>query len=186
MKTLTLTAYWRPRNAAPGEFQETFPVRFATRRYEQSPWVPERVREPRRYDNESAARLLVGRIRRVVEFMDVTELKPSRRLYRLFPWGKGLPAYADHTLLWHDGEKRLLMTTEPYGRPQHLGAPAGWRVLAMPPGHGLWMPLDPDGYVPTEFIWLTPIDGGMALKALAERLMLAKVQQEVSSLPIGH
>ncbi len=40
IKTLTLTAYRRPRNAAPSEFQETFPVRSTTRRrYEQSPRV---------------------------------------------------------------------------------------------------------------------------------------------------
>ena len=43
MKTLTLSAYWRPRGAAPGHYQESFPVRLTTWRYERSPWVPENI-----------------------------------------------------------------------------------------------------------------------------------------------
>lgn len=149
--------------------------------------MPKSVREPQRYDHAEAAQQSLSRIRRVIEFMDRTELLPSPRLFRLFPWSRGLPGYADHTLLWRDAEKRLLMTTEPYGMPERLMAPPpGWRALALPPGYGLWTALDPDGYAPTGFIWLTPIDGGVDLEALAGRLMVAKAQEEMRSLPTCH
>jgi len=171
MKSLTLSAYWRSRNGGPGCHEETFPVRFTVRRYEQSPWVPENLSALERYDHEITARQTSSRIRRVIAFMDHTELLPSRRLFQLFPLGRGLPGYADHTLLWRDAEQRWLMTTEPYGMPEHLTAPEGWQVRAMPPTFGLWKAPLPDGTAETACLWLTPVHGGVDLAALAGRLM---------------
>ncbi len=185
MKSLTLTAYWRSRDVRPGEFQETFPVRFDVRRYEQNPWVPAKLHEPRRYDSEYAAQLALGRIRRIIEFMDTTGLQPSTDLDRLFPSGRGLPNYADHTQLWRDAERRLLLTTEPYYLPKRLSTPPGWRAVALPPGYGLWREALSHDVAQTEFIWLSPIVGGVDLEALAGKLMLVRFQRERSA-PKAH
>jgi hypothetical protein len=150
-----------------------FPVRFNRSRYQRCLWIPPDLRDPLRCDDADEAGLALARIRRVIHFMDVTELQPTTHYSRLVRKAPGLPPYADHTLLWQDPGKRLLVTTEPYGMPRDVTAASGWRTLALPPGYGLWTAPTPEGHAQTEFIWLSPVKDSVDLEALAGRLMAA-------------
>ncbi len=106
--------------------------------------------------------------------MDVTGFPADASWGRRFRCGKGLPSYADHTLVWRDMDKQFLVTTEPYGPWSEAEicsrTPEGWRALKMPPGFGMWRPCLPNGTADTEFVRLSPRKNGADLDAIALRL----------------
>lgn len=185
MKTLTLSANWKLSGGPWRHYEETIAARYTEAYYLKCLWVPEYL-EFRHCENEQDARLSIARLKRIIAFMDVSELRPVQHLFKLFPGAKGLPSYADHTLVWQDHDKRYLITTEPYGMPKSLDAPPGWRVLALPPGYGLWTAPISAGNAQTEFIWLSPLNNGLDLEVLAQKLMSALDHRRQQPLSASH
>jgi hypothetical protein len=96
---------------------------------------------------ERSVRQQLAKMRRAIEFMDATRLRPSKAWVRLFGhYPERGPRGMDHTAVWRDEDRFYVVTTEPY-----LGASTAreieawcqqhdWRFAIAENGRGIWYP----------------------------------------------
>lgn len=147
--------------------------------YEAFKWLPEHLQIV--YFEEPVVRSRVSKARRIIEFIDAAELKPSKAWVRL--WGhypERRPKGMDHNAVWRDSQKRLLVTTEPYGGERTIqGLRAwceehGWKIAVARQGAGMWNPCPnscpPGCGVHSRMVLMAPAKHGGDPVAIASRL----------------
>lgn len=161
-------------------WDEKVPANHSKQYYQKFKWVPEHFEIIGR--NEASVRERLAVIRRAIEFMDSTELKPSKAWTRLLPrsYRSRNPEGLDHTAVWRDEKKRYVITTEPYigrdavGEIEGWCEAHGWRVAVAPKGCGIWNPCHIDcptgctGH--TQLIVLSPEKNGVDPKDVVAAL----------------
>lgn len=120
------------------------------------------------YDNASVAERRLEQHRDVVRFADLSGLTPSKQWRRerevrdvacRDPWG--------HATVWHDGNRNLVLTNEPYSSEQFPSwcVASGWRCVPLPEHIGTYWP-------GVTFCFLAAPPGSMAdLVVIAQRLI---------------
>lgn len=97
-------------NKKPTFWIEEIPTLYPAKHYSEMGWIRSRL-GIRQRNREGIAQSLATS-RRAIHFMDTTGLKTSRAWTSIF---KGNPAHGfDHTSVWRDENKRIVITTEPY------------------------------------------------------------------------
>jgi hypothetical protein len=128
-----------PENAAPYFWMEEILCLHPEKHYADMNWIRTNIRARNR---EGIAETLAT-ARRAINFMDATGLKTSRAWSSIF---RGNTPYGlDHTQVWRDENKRIIITTEPYfasdGKIEKLTKwckDNEWRLLRAPKNVGIW------------------------------------------------
>lgn len=151
-------------------WEETVPANHPARHYAKFKWIPQHFEVVGK--DESGVRERLATMKRAIEFMDATELKPSEAWSQIFrKYGSYRIEGMDHTCVWRDSEKRYVVTTEPYlGRRDAVPKLTawcekhGWRLAIARNGLGIWNPCQidcaADCSVHTQLIVLSPDKNG--------------------------
>jgi hypothetical protein len=136
----------RDRSAGNVWWDEDVPANHPEAYYERFEWMPENLQVA--HFEERVVRSQVSKMRRIIEFIDSSELKPSKAWVRLFGYGQN-PHGMDHSAVWRDAQNRFIVTTEPYGGDRAIETLGvwceehGWRFAAAKQGQGIWNPCPP-------------------------------------------
>lgn len=87
----------------------------------------------------------IATVRRAIDFMDMTGLKTSRAWTSMI---RGIEVVGfDHTCVWRDNQKRLIVTTEPYNGNREKILQLGewckrneWQMARSSKNIGIWNP----------------------------------------------
>lgn len=134
-----------PGNTEPFFWWEEVHCLYPARHYADMGWM--RLRGIRHRSREGVAQILAT-TRRAIHFMDETGLRTSRAWTSLFKEG-ATPSGFDHTNVWRDENKRIIITTEPYfadtGKIEKLTEwckANDWQLVRTPRDVGIWNPCD--------------------------------------------
>lgn len=173
-KPHSIAMYGIVRSSEPGvrpkRWEETVPAKYPARHYAKFKWISQYFEVLGR--NEAGVRERLATMRRAIEFMDATDLKPSHAWTRIFrkTGGHRIDGF-DHTCVWRDNEKRYVITTEPYlGREDAVPNIKEWcdrhewHFAVARNGLGIWNPCQKDcgadchGH--THLVVISPEKGG--------------------------
>lgn len=125
--------------------EEQVATRYPSSRYESFRWIEKRFTYSSSRDDRPGLLAGLAKAKRAISFMDRTGLKPSRAWRSVFR-SPLIPPGFDHTCVWRDEMKRIIITTEPYfGADRDVGASAacdklGWPWVRLPKRTGIWFP----------------------------------------------
>lgn len=133
-----------PGNTEPFFWCEEVPCMYPGKHYADMGWM--HLQGVRHRNRDGVAEILAT-TRRAINFMDETGLRTSRAWTSLF---KGDAPYGlDHTNVWRDENKRIIITTEPYfaatGKIEKLTEwckANDWQLVRTPRNVGIWNPCD--------------------------------------------
>ena len=129
-------------NSEPFFWLEEIPCLHPEKHYADAKWMKLKSLNHR---NRSGINEIIATTRRLVHFMDATGLKSSRAWSSLFKDDR--PSGFDHTCVWRDSKKRIIVTTEPYlGALQKISQldqwcqKNNWQMARAPHNIGIWNP----------------------------------------------
>jgi hypothetical protein len=167
----------RDRSAGNVWWDEDVPANHPEAYYERFEWMPENLQVA--HVEEHVVRSQVSKMRRIIEFIDSSELKPSKAWVRLFGYGP-IPYGMDHSAVWRDAQNRFIVSTEPYGGDRAIETVGmwceehGWTFAAAKQGQGIWNPCPPTcepgcpGH--SRLLLMAPPKNGGDPREIAERL----------------
>jgi hypothetical protein len=131
-----------PENKEPYFWLEEIPCLHPENHYADAKWIKLKSIHHR---NREGINETIATMRRLVHFMDVTGLKTSRAWKSIF---RGVQPYGfDHTCVWRDNQKRIIITTEPYcGNQEKISQLSDWckrnewQIVQSPKNIGIWNP----------------------------------------------
>lgn len=131
----------------PNFWVEEIPCLYPPKYYADMRWMPPKLGINGR-STEGVAET-IETARRSINFMDSTGLRPSRAWRSIF---SGLePVGLDHTCVWRDELKNIIVTTEPYsGNQEKISKLTDWcnrnewQMIRAPNNIGIWNPCTSD------------------------------------------
>lgn len=129
------------RNIKPSFWTEKIPTLYPEKHYADMGWIRSRlgIRQRSREGFEQS----IATSRRAVHFMDATGLKTSRAWTSIF--GSNSPYGLDHTQVWRDENKRIVVSTEPYFAAKEKIEKLTqwckdneWQLVRAPKNVGIW------------------------------------------------
>src|SRR5260221_5815697 len=173
----------RERGVLPKWWDELVPSLHREEQYAFVDWMAEHF-QVRDY-SETAVRRRLAKMRRAIEFMDRTGLRPSKAWMALFGRGTA-PLGMDHPNVWRDADDRYIVSAEPYAGARMISSICGWcddrhwRSAIAAEGEGIWNPCTDDCPVHcaahTRLVLMAPAKMGGDPAVIVSRLRLTRSQ----------